>query len=163
MDKTEDKVVRKELNSISNPMDVKSRADLHGKKTKKHFSVKVMPSDRPRKNPALATFRAEQAGASKPIPRQHGKNEAALQKEVSEILEQLEDGNESGDLSVTENMKKLRVNESKVSSKISSTVNAEDVISETNSDIVSEVSSVVPFVHEKEDASDEKDEVSSIA
>jgi len=162
MDKTEDKVVRKELNSISNPMDVKSRADLHGKKTKKHFSVKVMPSDRPRKNPALATFRAEQAGASKPIPRQHGKNEAALQKEVSEILEQLEDGNESGDLSVTENMKKLRVDESKVSSKISSTVNAEDVISETNSDIVSEVSSVVPFVHEKEDASDEKDEVSSI-
>merc|ERR1719300_872653 len=162
MDKTEDKVVRKELNSISNPMDVKSRADLHGKKIKKHFSVKVMPSDRPRKNPALATFRAEQAGASKPIPRQHGKNEAALQKEVSEILEQLEDGNESGDLSVTENMKKLRVDESKVSSKISSTVNAEDVISETNSDIVSEVSSVVPFVHEKEDASDEKDEVSSI-
>merc|ERR1719300_1886758 len=162
MDKTEDKVVRKELNSISNPMDVKSRADLHGKKTKKHFSVKVMPSDRPRKNPALATFRAEQAGASKPIPRQHGKNEAALQKEVSEILEQLEDGNESGDLSVTENMKKLRVDEWKVSSKISSTVNAEDVISETNSDIVSEVSSVVPFVHEKEDASDEKDEVSSI-
>jgi len=162
IDKTEDKVVRKELNSISNPMDVKSRADLHGKKTKKHFSVKVMPSDRSRKNPALATFRAEQAGAIKHIPRKHGKNEAALQKEVSEILEQLEDGNEPGDLSVTENMKKLRVDESNVSSKNSSIVNGEDVISETNSDIVSEVSSVVPLIHEKEDASDEKDEVSSI-